>query len=150
MMNTYLIDTNILVYAYNIDSELHQKSLNILQDALDWKTKVFIADKNLYEFYAIITDSRRVEKPVPIQEANDVVNFLKNSNIQIIFPTPKTIDILLPLLKNYKVKKQQIFDFILAAMIIENNIDTIITRNDKDFNKIKEINVFNPFDSKKK
>ena len=35
MENTYLIDTNILVYAYNEDSEFHEKSLKILENALN-------------------------------------------------------------------------------------------------------------------
>ena len=34
-MNTYLIDTNILIYAYNQDSELHKQAVGILHDALN-------------------------------------------------------------------------------------------------------------------
>ena len=73
-MNTYLIDTNIIIYAYNQDAELHKQALSILQDALNNEMSAFIADKSLYEFYAIITDPRRVEKPVTTVEAIEVMN----------------------------------------------------------------------------
>lgn len=146
-MNTYLIDTNIIIYAYNQDAELHKQALSILQDALNNEMSAFIADKSLYEFYAIITDPKRVEKPVTAVEAIEVMNFIKSSNIKIILPTLNSIDILTGLLENYNIKKQRIFDIVLAAMAIDNNIDTILTRNDKDFAMIKEINAINPFTS---
>jgi len=147
-MNTYLLDTNILIYAYNQDSELHAQAINILRTALDKETRAFIADKSLYEFFAIITDPRRVEKPVEVAEAIDVINFLRESNIKIILTTHKTLEILTNLLEKYSLKKQKIFDAVLAALAIENKIETILTRNDKDFTMIKEISAINPFVTK--
>ena len=144
-MNTYLIDTNIIIYAYNQDSELHKQAAGILHDALNKEMNAFIADKSLYEFYAIITDPKRVEKPVTTAEAVEVMNFIKTSDIKIILSTLNTIDILTGLLDKYNIKKQRIFDLVLAAMAIENNIETILTRNDKDFVMIKEIAALNPF-----
>ena len=146
-MNTYLIDTNIIIYAYNQDSELHKQALSILHDAVNNEMSAFIADKSLYEFYAIITDQKRVEKPVTTTEAIEVMNFIKSSNIKIILLTLNSIDILTGLLEYYNIKKQRIFDIVLAAMAIDNNIETILTRNDKDFAMIKEINAINPFTS---
>jgi len=147
MMNTYLIDTNIIVYAYNLDSDPHKEALNILQDALNNKMRVFIADKSLYEFYAIITDPKRVEKPVSAKEAVEAINFIKSSDIKIIMPTLNSMNILMELLEKYNIEKQKIFDIVLAAMAIDNHIETILTRNDKDFSMLTEINVINPFTS---
>lgn len=55
-MNTYLIDTNILVYAFNLDSEFNNQAMRIMDDAINGEIKAFIAEKSLYEFFAIITD----------------------------------------------------------------------------------------------
>jgi len=91
MRNTSLIDTNILVYAYNTDSFFHDKAFEVLQNALDGSLNCAIADKNLYEFYAIITDQRRVEKPVSIKEAYNTINLILDSKIRLLFPTSSTI-----------------------------------------------------------
>ena len=56
METTYLIDTNILIYAFNENSEFHMKSLDIVEKALNKELNAVISDKNLYEFFAIITD----------------------------------------------------------------------------------------------
>lgn len=148
MATTYLIDTYILVYAYNKDSELHTKSLSILQDALDGKITAYLADKNLYEFYAIITDIKRVEKPVTTEDAIKVIELLMNSKIEILYTTFKTLTILTEILRKFKIIEQKIFDYVLVALVIENNINTILTRNEKDFENIKEINVLNPFEKR--
>jgi len=144
-MNTYLIDTNIIIYAYNLNSDLHEQALNIMQSALNNEMRAYIADKSLYEFFAIITDSKRVEEPVSVKEAVEVLNLIKSSNIKIIIPSFNTMGILLGLLEKYNIGKQRIFDFVLAAMAIDNNIETILTRNDKDFAMLDEINILNPF-----
>jgi len=144
-MNTYLIDTNILIYAYNTDSELHEPALNLMQEAINGEMDAYIADKTLYEFYAIVTDNKRVENPVEPSEAIEVIEFIRNSKIEVILPTIKTISILTQLLEKYNIRKQKIFDAVLAAMGIENNIKIILTRNDKDFDFYEEIAAINPF-----
>lgn len=58
METTYLIDTNILVYAYNEDVEFHEEALKILENALNKNIHAAIADKSLFEFFAIITDKK--------------------------------------------------------------------------------------------
>jgi rRNA-processing protein FCF1 len=50
MENSYLIDTNILVYAYNENVEYHKKSLKIVEDMLNRQMNAVMADKNsLYD-----------------------------------------------------------------------------------------------------
>ena len=51
METTYLIDTNILVYAYNEDVEFHEEALKILENALNKNIHAAIADKSLFEFF---------------------------------------------------------------------------------------------------
>lgn len=142
---TYLIDTNILVYAYNEDVEFHKKALKILEDALNNRINAVITDKSLLEFFAIITDKRRVENPVTINEAIEIINLLVDSNIKILYSSPHIVTKTFELAGKYNIKKQEIFDLNLVAFIIQNKIDTIITANDRHFKNIKEIKVLNPF-----
>jgi predicted nucleic acid-binding protein len=145
METTYLIDTNILVYAYNEDTPFHEKALQILENALNKNINAAIADKNLFEFFAVITDEKRIENPVTIIEAIEIIDFLVNSNIKIIYSSPFTFLKTIELVKKHRIKRQEIFDINLVALMIQNKIDTIITANDKHFRSIKEINVLNPF-----
>ena len=150
MVTTYLIDTNILVYAYNEDVEFHEEALKIIEDALNKNINAVIADKNLFEFFAIITDDRRVENPITIEEAIEIINLLINSNIKILYSSPFVLSKILELAEKYKIKKQEIFDIGLIALMIENKIDTIITANERHFKNIKEISVLNPFKQKQR
>ena len=43
------------------------------------------------------------------------------------------------------ISRQDIFDVILVALMIQNKISTIITANEKHFKDFKEIIVLNPF-----
>jgi len=148
METTYLIDTNILVYAYNEDVEFHEEALKILENALNNKINAAIADKSLFEFFAIITDKKRVENPITVDETIEIIDFLVDSNIKIIYSSPFSFLKTLELTKKYQVKRQDIFDINLISLMIQNKIDTIITADDKHFKNIKEIKVFNPFMTK--
>lgn len=88
-----------------------------------------------------------MEKPVGVKEAIETINFIISSKIKIIMPTTNSMNILFNLLKKYNIKKQKIFDFVLAAMAIDHKIKIILTRNEKDFSVsvIEELNVINPF-----
>ena len=72
-----------------------------------------------------------------------------DSNIKIIYSSPFGFLKTLELAGKYKIKRQEIFDTNLVALMIQNKIDTIITANEKHFKNIKEINVLNPFKQQK-
>lgn len=110
MQNTFLIDTNILVYAYNISSRFHHKALEIIENALNRNFVAAISDKNLFEFFVIITDGRRVEKSISVDEAIEVIDFLINSNIRIIYSSSFTLFKTFELAKYYKIAKQKLFE----------------------------------------
>ncbi|MHA1342231.1 MAG: type II toxin-antitoxin system VapC family toxin [Promethearchaeota archaeon] len=109
-MNTYLIDTNIIIYAFNLDSEFNNQALRIMEDAINGEMKAYIADKSLYEIFAIITDSKRVEKQITVKETIEVINFIISSKIKIIMPSMNSIMILFRLLdKSFFLTKIVLF-----------------------------------------
>ena len=50
MPTTFLLDTNILVYAVNSQPEFHLVAKKFLQDLVESEVKIYIPDKALYEF----------------------------------------------------------------------------------------------------
>lgn len=141
MSDPILFDTNILVYAHNKSSSFHKHSLGLVNKVKEGEIKGALAQQNLVELYSIVTDKRRVDKPISPKLALELAHSYLNSPFEIIFPTEETSDILLSLCKNISVKNGAIFDVYLAATMIANNIKTIVTLNSKDFKSFPNIKV---------
>lgn len=138
-----LLDTNVLVYAHNQDALFHLPALRLISSILKGDIKGVLAQQNLWEFYAVITDKRRVMKHLSVNEASDLVESYLKSSFDIVLPTKETTKIALALGKQGKVKGGQIFDAFLVATMLSNNLKTIITLNSKDFTPFSQIQVIN-------
>jgi predicted nucleic acid-binding protein len=104
-----------------------------------------ICPQTLTEFFAIVTDSKRVSKPRTQKEAlEEIEKYLSSKTILKIYPGPEVIETMINLLKKYKLTKQKIFDLQLVATILSNNVTQIYTYNKGDFSKFKEITVLSP------
>lgn len=142
-----LLDTNILVYADNINSPYHKIAKEVRDSCLKGEIQGCISTQNLYEYFAVVTDSKKVEFPLSPDEAiNEIEKYLKAKTIKIIFPNPLTIQRVINLVKKYKIKKQEIFDVQLVATMLDYGIRNIVTRNDKHFKMITEVTTINAFE----
>lgn len=145
ILTASLLDTNILVYANNIDSPLHSKCKTIVEKAVSGEIQAAISTQNLVELYAVITDKRRVEHPLPPIKAKELIEFYKShENIQIIAPVSQTLDVLTGLIEKHKPKAQSIFDCLLVATMIDNNIHEIYSANTVHFKSFVSIKAINP------
>ncbi len=141
----YAIDTSILVYAYNLDSVLNPKASSFLEEnVLTGEIKACLPFQCLYEFFAIITDAKRVEKPLYPEEAKRILETYMNAkNIPKIYPRKSNLRNTLGLLK-YNIKKQEIFDAVFVATLLDNGVSGIITSNTKHFSRFDFLTVMNP------
>lgn len=139
MSEPILIDTNILVYAHNLDSPYHLKAISLIRAAVEGVLEGVLAQQNLLEFYAIITDPKRVSKPLSSKEASSLVKDYLNSPFKIIFPDQESLNLAFSLDKDSKGGK--IFDTFLVATMLSNNIKSIVTLNTKDFISFSDIKI---------
>lgn len=140
-----LLDTNILVYAVNEDSEFHAAASGIYSKVLDGSIQACISLQNLIEFYSIIT-SRRVQNPLPAKIAFDEIDkYIADQRIKKIQFNGDALIALRELATKYNVTAQNIYDLKIVATMLVHDIGEIITANDKDFEKFSEIKVANPF-----
>jgi len=144
----YAIDANILVYAYNLDSPFNSKAYSFLEEkVLTRYIRACLPYQSLYEFYAIITDSHRVSKPVKPKEAKELVEtYMRARNIPKIYPRKSNLRSVVDLLSKYDISRQEIFDVVFVATLLDNGVDGIITRNTKHFSKFEFLKVLNPLD----
>ncbi len=140
-----MIDTNILAYANNKDSDFHTTCKVIVEKAINGEIKAVIAVQNLIELYAVITDKKRVERPLSPSKAGELIDFYKRAdNIRIIAPTVHTIDTIIKLIGKSSPKAQSIFNCLLVATMLDNGVHEVYTSDSEDFKHFDSVKIINP------
>ncbi|MBK8563132.1 MAG: hypothetical protein MUC59_14150 [Saprospiraceae bacterium] len=127
-----LVDSNILVYAYDANSAFHQRAVTFLTNpGFDY----YLTTKNITEYFAVLS---KMNEPFP-----KVWQFYQSAmaNCTLLYPTPSSHAIFETLLQKYQPKGNRIYDLEIASIAIANQIPDIGTHNVKDFDGIAEINV---------
>jgi predicted nucleic acid-binding protein len=140
-----LLDTNILVHAYNKASPNQKKASDIVKKALKGEIDAYLAPQILYEFFAIVTNPKRVEHPLPLGEASDLcLDLWECREIEKVNPTPLVPKEVFKRAKELKLSRGGIFDCVLAITVQENKIEAIYTENVDDFKNYAFIKTVNP------
>lgn len=136
-----LIDTNILVYAYDTtEREKHLKCRNLVEECWRGKERYAVSLQNLSEFYVVLTN--KVERPVSVETARERIGRIINfTNWIKINPGINTVLHAIDIAKEYNI---HYFDALLAATMKEHEITKIHTENEADFKKIPWLEVVNP------
>ncbi|HLC90462.1 MAG TPA: PIN domain-containing protein [Candidatus Nanoarchaeia archaeon] len=137
-----LIDTNVLVYAYDTsDNQRHEKAKKLLERCWRKEVSYAISSQNLGEFFIIIT--KKVPHPLSVEEAEQIITDICSfSGWIVIHYTQKTLQ---QAIKLYKIRKKQFWDTMIIATMIEAGVTTIFTENEKDFSSFQQIKAINPF-----
>jgi len=140
-----LVDSNILIYAINRRSPKNTQAEDFLQKFIG---NFAVAHQNILEALRVLTHPK-YPKPMEINSATTALRAITDA-ATVISPDSRTYRIAEELIKKYSLKSDQIFDAYLVATTLVNDIFEIATDNERDFLKIKEIKVINPFKSGKK
>lgn len=124
-----VLDTNILIYALNEDSEFFQKTREVLEDN---EYSFFITTKTVTEFVSVL--SKLGEQQIIDNELPKVLNRFK-----ILYPNKKSLQFFQDLVKNYQPKGNRVFDFEIVSVMMARKINKLFTFNGKDFKQINEI-----------
>ncbi len=148
-MKIYAIDTNLLIYAHNLDSPLHEKAKKFIEKVMNVRDEngnlsVCIPVQVIIEFISVVT-SKKVPKPLSISQAQAIIQDYLNTGVMVIFPQKTYLTNFLEMLTQISSRKE-IFDIALAATLKDNSISGIYTVNVKDFNLIEGLEVINPLD----
>lgn len=137
-----LIDSNILIYAYDFDEKTKNNlAKTILEKILNNKINIVLSTQNLSEFYVNVT--KKIEKPIPQNLAKTIIKDLSElSNTTILKINPSTI---LGAIETSIKFNVSYWDSLISAVMLENNVYKIVTENLKDFAKIPGIIAINPF-----
>lgn len=134
----FLMDTNIIVYAYEIEnSERKKKSREILERCYKNEITLVISCQNLAEFSVVSLKKLKLNSEIIKEIIKDISNFDGFKKIEY---SSKTIISAIDISEKYRMS---FWDSLIAATMIENGILNIYTENTKDF-KISSLNIINP------
>lgn len=130
-MSKLLLDTNVLIYSIDEDSKYFIKAHRIFLE----QHELYTTSKNLSEFLSVIT---RIPNPLKLKDALLVIEDFTDA-ITILYPDEESFIVFKDLLRKYQPVGLQIHDYEILSIGLSNQISTIATFNEKDFDKVKEI-----------
>ncbi len=141
--NLFLIDTNILIYNYDInEKEKHRAAKELLDKCWRGEIKYAISSQTLAEFFVVVT--RKIKQPLSLEEAQKIINDISEFPGWIVINyDKKSVRKAIHLCNHINTKR--FWDLLIIATMLQNDIYNIYTENENDFNKVSEIFVKNPF-----
>ena len=143
-MDNIVIDTNIMLYAIDPTSKFFKASHSIIQKGISNELQLCIVDKSLYEFYRVLSSKSFIKKLGKAKVIEWYNFYLLNSCFKKITSSKETLHTVAHLLQEQEIAGKHIFDIVLVACMIENEVKTLYTKNVKDFSKIPYIQVIDP------
>jgi len=132
------IDTNILVYAHDVDAGSKQrKAQNILAELWNKRTGV-MSVQVLQEFYVTVT--RKVLRPLPAKKVRDIIRDYLNWYIEII--DPQSVLVASRIEENYRIS---FGDALIVTAASRANAAKILSEDFQSGQVIEGILIENPF-----
>lgn len=105
--------------------------------------QLFTANQNILEAENVFVSVYRMHISKAVSA---VMNFINDFDISIVSPLPVTIhQFHSHIMRTKKIEIKNIFDRYLAFTYLNNDIDQLLTNNEKDFMHIPGLKVINPF-----
>jgi len=141
-----LLDANILLYAYDRSSPVHEPARRCLINAFASPERVGFSWSTVLAFLRIATNPKIFREPFSIDEAVAIVeDWLAQPNAALLHPGEQHWSILRDLLLETNANAKLVMDAHLAALAIEHDA-TFLTR-DTDFEAFPGLRLLNPFAS---
>ncbi|MGD2091631.1 MAG: PIN domain-containing protein [Candidatus Aminicenantes bacterium] len=140
MTDNHFIDTNVLVYCFDLSEKEKYKRANRLIKDLKETSNLFISSQVLNEFINIVT--RKIENPISFENLKSILSILT----EIFFISPLTSDNSLSAI-DIKTKHQfSYWDSLIIASALENGCNHLYTEDLQDGQIIeKKLEIINPF-----
>ncbi len=141
-----LVDTNILVYAYDrSEGSKHAACKRIIAEIWGGKREGAVSVQNLSELYVGLT--KKVTNPLDEKIAEEIIaSIVRFTGWRVLEFNKHTV---LSAARLSRACRAPYFDALLAATMQENGVDAIITEDEEHFSKIPGIEVVNPLRRKK-
>jgi toxin-antitoxin system PIN domain toxin len=139
-----LLDANILLYAYDLSSPVHQAARTWLTKTLSGDEPVGLSWPTILAFLRISTNRKIFQEPYSIGEAVTIVDdWLSRPTVYLLQATAHHWPILRKLLAETGSTGKLVMDAHLATLAIEH--DAFLITRDRDFAQFQRLRSMNPF-----
>jgi hypothetical protein len=143
--NRVAVDANILVYAVYRDTPQHAASRAWLERAGRGEVEICLTSQVLAEFFAIVTNPKRVSDPrTPDDAVTAIETVLALPGATILPVSPQVASRWLEMLRRHPVRGGAVFDLQLIATLAANGVDRICTFNRADFEGFPGLEIVTP------
>lgn len=146
---SYLVDTNILLRSCQLLHPMYPVAVGAVSNLLKQGNKLYIAPQNIVEFWNVST--RPLDKNglgMTVEKTAAEVTRLE-AILPLLPNVPEIHQQWRKLVTDYDVKGVNVHDARLVAACIIHGLTHILTFNDRDFKRYKEITVVHPDTVKK-
>ena len=140
----WVIDSNLLIYGLDKNSSFYNETYELFKMVREGQIQPVIAQQNIIEVIQAFVKGYKYPVASIIRPLSGLITEL---GITIITPFSITYQRFLNLII-INSHARDIFDYYLAATMLDNGINRILTVNTKDFSKIPGITAVNPFSKK--
>jgi predicted nucleic acid-binding protein len=140
------IDTNVLVYAHVHHFPDHARVSTFLENALaDPRTRLCIPTRVLDELLHVLTDARRFDPPVTMDQARDLVRvYLNRSNVEIVPVDEHAVSLALEMMERHGLGRNRVGETMIAASLLSSGVRDLVTCNPDDFKPFEAISLHDP------
>ena len=139
------VDANILVYSVYRDTPQHAASRAWLERAARGEETICLTSQVLAEFFAIVTNPKRVSDPrTPDDAVTAIEAVLALPGATLLPVTPQVTSGWIEMVRLRPVRGGAVFDLQLIATLAANGVDRICTFNRADFEGFPGLEIVTP------
>lgn len=137
MAASALVDTNVLLRAMIPQMSQHAEAEALLQQMWQDNVELWISRQVIREYLVQATHPNSFKPALTIDQVLHQMNIIETL-FRIADETQAVTEALFALLKAYPTRGKQIHDANLVAVMMANQIDTILTLNTADFRRFED------------
>jgi len=138
-----VIDANLLIYSYDVNSAEHQESRSWLEAVLSGTESVGVPWQCICAFIRVVTNRGLAGMRVPLKDAISVVeDWLQSSNVRILLPGEQHWSVFRRMVIEGQASGVLVSDAEIAALTIE--CGGVLHTADRDFARFPGLRWVNP------
>lgn len=138
-----VIDANLLIYSYDIQSAHHKKSIAWLENTFSGQESVGLPWQTIAAFLRVVTNRRLPGVRVELEDAVQAVEeWLQSPNLQILVPGDQHWRLFRRMIVEGRASGPLVSDAVIAALTIE--YGGVLHTADRDFARFPGLRWLNP------
>ena len=137
------IDTNILLYAQNIDCAEHQAAYQFVLDC-SHRDDLVICELVLVELYVLLRNPSVLKQPLPSEQAVEICCLYRQNPKWRLVENAPVMESVWEIAGEPAFSRRKIFDVRLALTLQHHGVTDLATANTKDFQNLGLRRIWNP------